>query len=52
VITSDYENDFDIIAVTNLNGRGSLSLSTTPQGCEPESMSGTLAIYGGGSQFY
>jgi transposase len=26
-----YENDRDIIAIMNLNGRGSLSLSTAPQ---------------------
>ncbi|PSN94218.1 transposase [Candidatus Marsarchaeota G2 archaeon ECH_B_2] len=26
-----YENDRDVIAITNLNGRGSLTLSTTPQ---------------------
>jgi putative transposase len=28
-----YENDRDIIAIINLNGRGSLSLSTAPR-CE------------------
>ncbi|MQL56632.1 zinc ribbon domain-containing protein, partial [Acidianus ambivalens] len=26
-----YENDRDVIAIVNLNGRGSLSLSTAPQ---------------------
>ncbi|MDT7906325.1 MAG: zinc ribbon domain-containing protein, partial [Sulfolobales archaeon] len=26
-----YENDRDVIAVVNLNGRGSLTLSTAPQ---------------------
>ncbi|MCY0850928.1 MAG: transposase, partial [Sulfuracidifex metallicus] len=26
-----YENDRDVVAITNLNGRGSLTLSTAPQ---------------------
>jgi transposase, IS605 OrfB family, central region len=28
-----YENDRDVIAIVNLNGRGSLTLSTAPQRC-------------------
>jgi putative transposase len=29
--SSGYENDRDVIAITNLNGKGSLTLSTAPQ---------------------
>jgi len=29
-VYSGYENDRDVIAIENLNGRGSLSLSTAP----------------------
>jgi len=41
-----YENDRDIIAIINLNGRGSLSLSTAPQMRDviPNQLRGTLAI--------
>jgi IS605 OrfB family transposase len=48
-----YENDRDIIAIINLNGRGSLSLSTAPQmrDVAPNQLRGTLALYGGGSQY-
>jgi putative transposase len=48
-----YENDRDIIAIMNLNGRGSLSLSTAPQmrDVAPNQLRGTLALYGGGSQY-
>jgi len=48
-----YENDRDIIAIMNLNGRGSLSLSTAPQMRDviPNQLRGTLALYGGGSQY-
>jgi IS605 OrfB family transposase len=41
-----YENDRDIIAIINLNGRGSLSLSTAPQmrDVAPNQLRGTLAF--------
>jgi IS605 OrfB family transposase len=41
-----YENDRDIIAIINLNGRGSLSLSTAPQmrDVAPNQLRGTLAL--------
>jgi len=41
-----YENDRDIIAIMNLNGRGSLSLSTAPQmrDVAPNQLRGTLAF--------
>jgi putative transposase len=41
-----YENDRDIIAIVNLNGRGSLSLSTAPQmrDVAPNQLRGTLAF--------
>jgi len=41
-----YENDRDIIAIMNLNGRGSLSLSTAPQmrDVAPNQLRGTLAL--------
>jgi IS605 OrfB family transposase len=44
-----YENNRDIIAIVNLNGRGSLSLSTAPQmrDVAPNQLRGTLAIHGG-----
>ncbi|WP_229768069.1 zinc ribbon domain-containing protein [Sulfodiicoccus acidiphilus] len=42
-----WQNDFDVIAIANLNGRRSLILSTAPQRCNPESVGGTLAIRGG-----
>jgi IS605 OrfB family transposase len=44
-----YENNRDIIAIMNLNGRGSLSLSTAPQmrDVAPNQLRGTLAIHGG-----
>jgi IS605 OrfB family transposase len=44
-----YENDRDIIAIINLNGRGSLSLSTAPHMRDviPNQLRGTLAIHGG-----
>ena len=44
-----YENDRDIIAIMNLNGRGSLSLSTAPQmrDVAPNQLRGNLAIQGG-----
>jgi IS605 OrfB family transposase len=41
-----YENNRDIIAIINLNGRGSLSLSTAPQmrDVAPNQLRGTLAF--------
>jgi putative transposase len=41
-----YENDRDIIAIMNLNGRGSLSLSTAPhmRDVAPNQLRGTLAF--------
>jgi IS605 OrfB family transposase len=41
-----YENDRDVIAIINLNGRGSLSLSTAPQmrDVAPNQLRGTLAF--------
>jgi IS605 OrfB family transposase len=44
-----YENDRDIIAIMNLNGRGSLSLSTAPQMRDviPNQLRGTLILQGG-----
>ncbi|MDT7864991.1 MAG: RNA-guided endonuclease TnpB family protein [Thermoproteota archaeon] len=41
-----YENNRDIIAIMNLNGRGSLSLSTAPQmrDVAPNQLRGTLAF--------
>jgi transposase len=41
-----YENDRDIIAIINLNGRGSLSLSTAPhmRDVTPNQLRGTLAL--------
>jgi IS605 OrfB family transposase len=41
-----YENDRDIIAIINLNGRGSLSLSTAPhmRDVAPNQLRGTLAF--------
>ncbi len=41
-----YENDRDIIAIINLNGRGSLSLSTAPhmRYVAPNQLRGTLAL--------
>jgi IS605 OrfB family transposase len=41
-----YENDRDVIAIMNLNGRGSLSLSTAPQmrDVAPNQLRGTLAF--------
>jgi putative transposase len=41
-----YENNRDIIAIINLNGRGSLSLSTAPQmrDVAPNQLRGTLAL--------
>jgi IS605 OrfB family transposase len=41
-----YENDRDIIAIINLNGRGSLSLSTAPQmrDVAPNQLRGTFAF--------
>jgi IS605 OrfB family transposase len=41
-----YENDRDIVAIMNLNGRGSLSLSTAPQmrDVAPNQLRGTLAF--------
>jgi len=41
-----YENDRDIIAIINLNGRGSLSLSTAPhmRDVAPNQLRGTLAL--------
>jgi len=41
-----YENDRDIIAIVNLNGRGSLSLSTAPQMRDviPNQLRGTFAF--------
>jgi len=44
-----YENNRDIIAIMNLNGRGSLSLSTAPhmRDVAPNQLRGTLAIHGG-----
>jgi IS605 OrfB family transposase len=41
-----YENDRDVIAIINLNGRGSLSLSTAPQMRDviPNQLRGTLAF--------
>jgi IS605 OrfB family transposase len=41
-----YENDRDIIAIVNLNGRGSLSLSTAPhmRDVAPNQLRGTLAF--------
>jgi len=44
-----YENDRDIIAIINLNGRGSLSLSTAPhmRYVAPNQLRGTLAIHSG-----
>jgi IS605 OrfB family transposase len=41
-----YENDRDIVAIINLNGRGSLSLSTAPQmrDVAPNQLRGTLAF--------
>ncbi|BBG26412.1 hypothetical protein IC007_0920 [Sulfuracidifex tepidarius] len=43
-----YENDRDVIAIMNLNRRGSLTLSTAPQmrDVNPKSMRGTLAVAG------
>jgi len=45
--TCGYENDRDVIAVVNLNGRVSLTPSIAPQRCKPGSMRGNLAIWGG-----
>jgi putative transposase len=41
-----YENDRDVIAIINLNGRGSLSLSTAPQmrDVAPNQLRGTFAF--------
>jgi Transposase and inactivated derivatives len=41
-----YENDRDVIAIINLNGRGSLSLSTAPhmRYVAPNQLRGTLAL--------
>jgi IS605 OrfB family transposase len=41
-----YENDRDVVAIINLNGRGSLSLSTAPQmrDVAPNQLRGTLAF--------
>jgi IS605 OrfB family transposase len=43
-----YENDRDIIAIINLNGRGSLNLSTAPQMRDviPNQLRGTLILQG------
>jgi transposase len=41
-----YENDQDVIAIINLNGRGSLSLSTAPhmRDVAPNQLRGILAF--------
>jgi IS605 OrfB family transposase len=43
-----YENDRDVIAVVNLNGRGVSDPLDCPsnEGCKPEPMRGTLALSG------